>query len=78
MIGHQPKLRIMGFLLCPMGKCTATQRTRISRYTEPRVMVLVVSFVFNLEVDWSVGPAALKDCYEVTRDLQFLEQLLKH
>lgn len=78
MIGHPPKFRILGFLLCPMGKCMATLGTRISRQTEPRVMVLVVSFFFKLKVDLSVGPDALKDCCEVTLCLKFLELLMKH
>lgn len=59
-----------------MGKCAPTLGTRISRHTEPKVVVLVVnSFcLFNLEVDWSVGPAVLKKCFGVTVDSEFLEQ----
>lgn len=52
--------------------------TRISRQTEPRVMVLVVSFFLKLKMDLSVGPDALKDCCEVTICLKFLELLMKH
>ena len=46
---------------------------------EPRVKGVVGGghCFFYLEVDWSVEPAALKDCFEVTTDLEFLEQWLK-
>lgn len=69
--GHQPKLSLMGFLLCPMGKCGPILGIWISRHKEPRVVVLVVNysvclFVFNLEkVDCSAGPIALQGCFEL-------------
>lgn len=48
--GHHPKLSLMGFLLCPVGKWAPTSlETRLSRLTQPGVVVLVVfSFLFLL------------------------------